>query len=95
MPTLAVGMLKTRKDYHMPTTSVGMAPVPHRHSPFHVSKVVRRLPAEGRPGPVALTAFAEPCRPDVSRVAGGIRAGDDPEVGRSALELSRGGRVVS
>ena len=26
MPTLAVGMLKTRKNYYMPTASVGMAP---------------------------------------------------------------------
>ena len=28
MPTLAVGMLKRRKCHHMPTASVGMAPVP-------------------------------------------------------------------
>src|SRR5664279_5236152 len=28
MPTLVVGMLKTRKNYYMPTTSVGMAPTP-------------------------------------------------------------------
>ena len=26
MPTLAVGMLETRENYDMPTTSVGMAP---------------------------------------------------------------------
>jgi hypothetical protein len=26
MPTLAVGMLETRKTYDMPTASVGMAP---------------------------------------------------------------------
>ena len=28
MPTLAVGMLITRGNGHMPTASVGMAPVP-------------------------------------------------------------------
>ena len=27
MPTLAVGMLQTRENHHMPTASVGMAPV--------------------------------------------------------------------
>ena len=26
MPTLAVGMLKTEENHHMPTASVGMAP---------------------------------------------------------------------
>jgi hypothetical protein len=28
MPTHSVGMLETREDYDMPTTSVGMAPFP-------------------------------------------------------------------
>ena len=39
MPTLAVGMLKTRENRHMPTASVGMAPVPRsfRNRDYFVS----------------------------------------------------------
>ena len=40
MPTLAVGMLKTRKSCYMPTASVGMAPVFFRDSAAGAAKMI-------------------------------------------------------